>query len=184
MVHCEPQHWIFAYGSLMWDPGFPVAECVQARVEGYARRFCLQSVTYRGTIEDPGLVLALEHDQAAHCVGLALRVAEPDWPATIQNLRLRELDTGAYSEEILPLALLDGRHVNAVGYVMRQDHEQYVGGLTLTEQARIIARAVGGRGSNRDYLLNTTRHLQQIGVDDHSLFELAHHVETLANSKG
>ena len=76
MAQSEPQHWVFAYGSLMWDPGFPVAECVQARVEGYSRRFCMQSVHYRGTAENPGLVLALEHDREAHCVGLALRVAE------------------------------------------------------------------------------------------------------------
>lgn len=182
MAQSEPQHWVFAYGSLMWDPGFPVAECVQARLEGYSRRFCMQSVHYRGTVENPGLVLALEHDREAHCVGLALRVAERDWLETIFNLRARELDTDAYSEEMLPLSLADGRYVKAVGYVMRQDHEQYVGGLSLPEQAAIIARAVGGRGTNRDYLFNTTRHLQQIGVEDRGLFDLARHVEALATS--
>ena len=32
-----PHHtWVFAYGSLVWNPGFAPAESVQARLEGYA----------------------------------------------------------------------------------------------------------------------------------------------------
>ena len=37
-------------------------------------------------------------------------------------------------------------------YVIDRDHDQYCGGISLEEQAEIIARAIGGRGSNRDYL--------------------------------
>lgn len=179
MLHDQPEHWVFAYGSLLWDPGFDVAECVEARVEGFSRRFCMQSVVYRGTVEYPGLVLALDEDARGHCMGLALRVAAPDWDATIAGLRERELATNAYREEVLRLVLADGRQIDAVAYVMRREHEQYVGSLSLAEQARIIARAVGGRGPNAEYLFNTTRHLSQIGLADPTLDDLAREVQAL-----
>lgn len=178
----RPEHWVFAYGSLMWDPGFPVAEMAPARLEGYARSFCLLSVVYRGTVEAPGLVLGLDMHAGAHCVGLALRVAEPDWPEVLAGLRERELTTYAYTEEMLPLRLQDGRDVLALGYVIRRDHDQYAGGMDLGEQARMIARARGGRGPNADYLFNTLRHLDQMGVEDLDMGALARQVRMLLDS--
>lgn len=179
----EPEYWVFAYGSLMWDPGFEIAECVTARVEGFARRFCMESVVYRGTEERPGLVLALDHDISAHCVGLALRVAPPLWPDVLEGLRERELATDAYREEVLPTQLNDGRQVRALAYVMRREHDQYVGHLSLAEQARIIAHAVGGRGPNADYLFNTAQHLAQIGVEDMQMDDLARQVRGIIDIK-
>lgn len=184
VLHMEPEHWVFAYGSLMWDPGFAVAECVSGRVNGFSRSFCMQSVVYRGTEENPGLVLALDAEPAAFCDGLALRVAPRDWSEALAGLRERELATYAYSEETLPITLSDGRRVDAVSYVMRRDHSQYVGHLGISEQARIIARAVGGRGPNADYLFNTTRHLAQIGVADPALDLLAREVRALIETRG
>jgi cation transport protein ChaC len=180
----RPEHWVFAYGSLMWDPGFPVAEMSQARLEGYSRSFCLLSVVYRGTLEAPGLVLGLDAHPGAHCIGLAMRVAEPDWAETLAGLRERELTTYAYAERLLPLRLHDGRHVEAVGYVIRRDHDQYAGGLDLSRQAQMIARAHGGRGPNAEYLFNTMRHLAQMGVDDSEMDELARQVRQLLQDGG
>ena len=51
----------------------------------------------------------------------------------------------------------------AVTYVIDPHHVQYCGGLPLEEQARIIARAVGGRGPNTEYLYNTAAHLARAG---------------------
>ncbi|WP_312526994.1 gamma-glutamylcyclotransferase [Paracoccus sp. (in: a-proteobacteria)] len=178
----EPEFWVFAYGSLMWDPGFPVAECVTARIDGFVRRFCMQSVVYRGTQERPGLVLALDEDKGGHCTGLALRVAAQDWPQTLHDMRQRELATNAYREDVRGVLLADGRRVQAVTYVMRREHDQYVGDVSLAEQARIIASAVGGRGPNADYLFNTTHHLSQIGLEDLMLEDLARQVRQLLSA--
>ncbi len=175
----RPEHWVFAYGSLMWDPCFPVAEMAPARLEGYSRSFCLLSVVYRGTVDAPGLVLGLDRHAGAYCTGLALRVAEPDWPETLAALRERELTTNAYFETMLPLDLADGRRIEAVGYVIRRDHDQYAGALDLPQQAQLIARAQGGRGANSDYLFNTVRHLEQMGVEDRDLAELSRQVRHL-----
>lgn len=173
------QNWLFAYGSLMWDPGFEVAERVVATVEGFHRSFCLRSIEYRGTVECPGLVLGLDATEGASCRGVAMRVADQDWPGIIAGVRARELLTEAYREEVVPLRLADGREVNAIAYVMRRDHWQYAGGLCVDEQARIIAWAEGGRGPNRDYLYNTAAHLAELGLDDPDMQALAAQVRGL-----
>ena len=67
--------WVFAYGSLIWDPGFPVAERAVARLHGWHRSFCMRSIHHRGSAAQPGLVLALDRAQGAWCDGVAFRVA-------------------------------------------------------------------------------------------------------------
>lgn len=156
--------WIFAYGSLMWDPGVPVAEALPARLPGYRRSFCLLSICHRGTPDRPGLVLGLDPAPAEDCTGLALRIAGADWPEALAAVRERELVTEAYREAFLPVHLRDGRNVSALTYVMRTDHWQYAGGLNLDRQAAIIAAAIGGRGRNLDYLTNFLRHLEELGI--------------------
>lgn len=171
--------WVFGYGSLLWNPGFEVAENSTARLRDYARSFCMRSIHHRGTEADPGLVLALDEHPGAHCQGLALRVAEGQEDATLTYLRERELISSAYLERMLDLRLIDGREVTAVTYVIDPDHAQYCGGLSLEEQARIIARAHGGRGPNSEYLFNTADHLHQLGVADDDLDWLAARVRAL-----
>ncbi len=176
--------WVFGYGSLMWDPGFVPAEIVKARLEGYARSFCLQSTHYRGTEEVPGLVLGLDEAPGSLCCGLAMRVAHDEQDEVLAYLRDREMITHAYRETQVPVQLEDGRTVQALTYVMRRDHAQYAGGLCLDEQARIIARAQGGRGPNWEYLFNTTRHLSQIGLPDTMLERLSQDVRQLLDQRG
>jgi len=168
--------WVFGYGSLLWNPGFEVAESHVATLDGYARSFCMRSIHHRGTPEDPGLVLALDEQRDAHCTGMALAVAEGREARTLEYLRERELISSAYVEKVLPVRLLDGRTAAAVTYVIDASHVQYCGGLPLDEQARIIARAVGGRGPNSEYLYNTADHLAAIGLHDAELEWLSREV--------
>lgn len=171
--------WVFGYGSLMWAPEFPVAEQVIAQADGWRRSFCLRSICHRGTETCPGLVLGLEPHPRHACTGLALRVEDALWPGVIADIRRRELVTDAYREALVPLALADGRRVEAVAYVMRPDHWQYAAGLSPDEQAAIIAAACGGRGPNADYLYNTVAHLAELGIPDDDLAELAARVRAL-----
>ncbi|GGF59955.1 gamma-glutamylcyclotransferase [Paracoccus acridae] len=176
--------WVFGYGSLIWDPGFAPAEAVRAWTTGYARSFCLRSIQHRGTRTRPGLVLGLDEQPDAECGGLALRIADHDHDEVLAYLRARELVTDAYQEAILPLRLEDGRRVEGLAYVMRRDHVQYAGGLSLAEQARIIAHAHGGRGPNAEYLFNTAAHLTQIGLGDATLDHLTGEVRKLLERDG
>ena len=171
--------WVFGYGSLLWNPGFPVAEQIVATLPDHARSFCMRSIHHRGTEAEPGLVLALDPEAGAVCCGLGLRVAPGAEAETLQYLRDHELISSAYVEHVLPLDLSDGRRVQAVCYVIDTDHVQYCGGLELETQAQIIAHAVGGRGPNTEYLFNTVAHLHQMKIPDPALDWLAARVREI-----
>ncbi|MEH7828384.1 gamma-glutamylcyclotransferase [Gemmobacter denitrificans] len=170
--------WVFGYGSLIWDPGFPVAERRIARLTGWHRSFCMRSIHHRGTEDAPGLVLALDRATSATCDGVAFRVAPGHESATLAALRERELVSSAYLETRLEV-LADADRLDCLAYVIDPDHVQYCGGLALEEQAQIIARATGGRGPNRDYLWNTAAHLAELGIADPDLEWLAARVRDL-----
>jgi cation transport protein ChaC len=169
--------WVFGYGSLIWDPGFPVAERRIGRLTGWHRSFCMRSIHHRGTVEAPGLVLALDRAEGGLCRGLAFRVAPGEEAATLVALRARELVSSAYLETRLDIDTAEGP-VEALTYVIDPDHAQYCR-LALEDQAQIIARAVGGRGANRDYLWATAAHLAELGIADPDLEWLADRVRRL-----
>jgi cation transport protein ChaC len=149
-------------------------------LEGYHRSFCMRSVHHRGSEAEPGLVLALDAGSGAACEGLALRARPGTEAEALAALRARELISSAYVERLVPLSLTDGRQVRALAYVIERAHPQYCGGMPLEEQARIIARAEGGRGPNAEYLFNTVAHLEELGVQDGELDWLAARVRALA----
>ncbi len=170
--------WVFGYGSLIWDPGFPVAERRIGKVTGWHRSFCMRSIHHRGTVEAPGLVLALDRAAGSACTGVAFRVAPGAEDATVSALRERELISSAYLEMTLPVETAEGL-LDALTFVIDPDHAQYCGGIDLEGQARIIARATGGRGPNSDYLWSTTAHLAELGIADPDLEWLADRVRNL-----
>ena len=171
--------WVFGYGSLLWNPGFEFVEKQIACLHGYHRSFCMRSIHHRGTVADPGLVLALDRHQGAKCQGVAFRVAFENVEATLSYLRDRELVSSAYLEVTLPIALSDGTTVDAVIYVIDETHDQYCGGLPLTEQARILSKAVGGLGPNWEYLYNTAAHLAELNIVDADLQWLDREVKSM-----
>jgi len=162
-------YWVFAYGSLMWDPGFPYVEKAPAMIRGYHRAFCIYSVEYRGTPERPGLVLGLDHGGA--CRGIAYRVAAEETRAVRAYLYARELSYPVYAPKRLAVAL-DGCAVTAEAFVVNRRHDAYAGKLSAERVAAIIRAACGRRGSNREYLDNTVRHLEGLGIADGPLHRL------------
>jgi cation transport protein ChaC len=165
--------WVFGYGSLIWNPGFAFVERRLATLRGYRRAFCMASIRYRGTPEAPGLVLALDRDEAGSCEGVGYRVDPAVAEATLGYLRERELISYAYDEVRLTIELDRGGEVEAVAFVSNRAHPQYRGGLSLDEQADVIAAAVGPNGPNADYLLNTVEGLEALGLHDPDLVALA-----------
>ena len=155
--------WVFAYGSLVWNPGIAVAESRRAVLRDYRRRFCMWSIHHRGSEAEPGLVLALEPHAGGTCTGLALRAVDP--VAALAELRARELISSAYEERRVTLDC-DGGPVEAIAYVIDTGHAQYTPDLTLEEQARVIARAAGGRGPNHEYLDRTAEGLEALDIAD------------------
>ena len=172
--------WVFGYGSLMWDPGFPHEAILPATVDGFSRRFCVLSRGHRGTPEQPGLVVGLTPGGA--CRGLVIRADERHKPSVLDYLWRREMDLAdGYAPRWIEAATDDGRRLRALTFVADLAHEAYAGSLSLDETARRIARAVGRRGSNRDYLERTLGHLRELGIDDPGLQALGRAVRALAD---
>jgi cation transport protein ChaC len=165
--------WVFAYGSLMWQPGFAFSERAPAALIGAHRSLCIYSFHHRGTLEHPGLVLGL--DEGGACRGIAFRVASGAEGETIAYLREREQVTDVYIESRAPITLLDGsgREYEALCFMADRGHPQYAGRLSLERQANLVRSATGLAGSNIDYVLNTVRHLEEVGIHDVELAGLA-----------
>jgi len=170
--------WLFAYGSLMWNPGFAAAERRPARLHGYHRRFCLYSRDYRGTPERPGLVLGL--DRGGSCHGIAFRLAADGMADALDRIWAREMTGMVYRMRRLPLRTAGGP-VTAYACVVRRESPDYAGRLSPEEAARLLAHAKGGRGSGRDYLANTVQHLEALGINDRLLHRIDKHVTALAS---
>lgn len=170
--------WVFGYGSLLWDPGFVPAEVCAARLHGWHRSFSMRSIHYRGTVEVPGLVLALDERAGAACDGLAMRVENAQAEAVLAALRARELVSDAYLERRFLVELIDGRGVDVLTYVIDPQGPQYCD-LSLEDQAQSIAKACGMRGPNCDYLNNTHAHLLSLGVEDADLAWLVKRVREI-----
>jgi glutathione-specific gamma-glutamylcyclotransferase len=166
--------WVFAYGSLLWNPLFPFAESRRACVHGLHRRFCLWSLASRGKPDAPGLVLGL--DRGGSCRGVVYRLPAPCAIDELSLLWRREMVTGAYAPRWLH-AESEGRPVVALGFVVRREHAQYAGHLTIDAQADVITKACGAFGSSADYLEHTRVSLVTHGVVDPYLERLAARVE-------
>lgn len=167
--------WVFAYGSLMWRPGFSFAERVRATLHGYHRSLCIYSHVHRGTPAQPGLVLGL--DRGGMCKGVAYRVSIDDVAATIAYLRERELANAVYLERYAPVRLEDGRSLPALVYVADRGHAQYAGRLPQAELLRLVRQGIGSSGANPDYVRRTHALLAEMGVRDTVLEWLDRHLE-------
>jgi len=165
--------WVFAYGSLLWNPLFPVAEMRPATLRGLHRRFCLWSLASRGTPEQPGLVLGL--DRGGTCRGVALRLPAPLALDELHLLWRREMVVGAYRPRWVRLEA-DGRELVALAFVVRRDHPQYAGRLSLVKESEVITAARGAFGASADYLERTRVALVSHGIVDPYLESLAQRV--------
>lgn len=161
--------WVFAYGSLMWHPGFAFADVQRARLTGWHRRFCIASRHHRGTHRRPGLVLGL--DRGGVTDGLAYRVDAKDAAQVRSYLKAREQISGIYREAHVKLALLDGsgNHCFALVYLAERDHPGFTPRVSVQRQAHIIAGAKGQSGSNVEYLVNTLAELKRLGIREREL---------------
>lgn len=156
--------WVFAYGSLMWNPEFAYLKCGKATLTGYHRALCIYSIHYRGTREEPGLVLGL--DEGGQCEGRAFLVAPENRQPVMQYLTTREMRHGSYCQSILGITLDNGEKVDALCYVANRDHWQYVTDQSIEDMAARVQQGQGAGGANIDYLSNTVAHLIDLGIHE------------------
>jgi len=168
--------WVFAYGSLIWNPSIHTVERRTADVRGFHRRFCLWTHLGRGTLECPGLMLALE--RGGSCRGVVYRIAEAQVQEELTLLWRREMVTGAYRPRWVNTATPEGP-ARAIAFTMNGQHHRYAGRLPESQVAAVLARAEGPLGRCCSYLFSTVQHLHDLGIRDRHLERLAGLVEAL-----
>jgi cation transport protein ChaC len=162
--------WVFGYGSLVWNPLFPVAETQPGTVRGFHRRYCLRSMASRGTPDEPGLVLGL--DRGGSCRGLVFRLPAPLAVDELHLLWRREMVVGGYVPRWVKVEV-EGSERCALTFIVKRSHPHYTGKLAVDEQVRILGCACGAFGSSRDYLNHTRAALATHGIVDGYLEALA-----------
>lgn len=162
---------VFAYGSLIWRPEIEPAERLRALARGWHRSFCLEITRWRGTREEPGLMMAL--DRGGACAGLLLRLREETREADLRRLFRREVQSreGIPAQRWIRVETAAGPcralafWAGPRGRIVRRR-------LPPAEVARILARACGHGGSSAEYLYNTVLHLGRAGIRDRNLWRL------------
>ncbi len=175
--------WLFAYGSLLWNPCIHLAERRIARLYGYHRDFRLKLTYGRGSPRAPGLMLGLA--SGGSCRGMALQVAGTD-DALMHELMLvwrREMLTGVYVPRWVMLRTDQGP-VPAITFVVNPRHETYCGRLDEARVIELMATGHGMLGSAAEYLESTVAHLEEQGVDDRRLRRLRRRVRRRAAVTG
>ncbi|MEM1303189.1 MAG: gamma-glutamylcyclotransferase [Pseudomonadota bacterium] len=156
--------WVFAYGSLMWDPAFHFAEVRRAHVPGYARQMILREWRgARGTREAPGLMAAL--DVGDGCDGLAFRIAEDMVETETDTLFRREAIAPGYNAIFVQTQIGD-QMIPALTFVADHSVDDIVGDLPHEDQVKWIAQGAGFLGTSRDYLANIVSQFEALGIHD------------------
>lgn len=177
--HGKGDLWVFAYGSLMWDPGFQFSNVRRADVAGYARRFILvDDKGGRGTVDAPGLMAALDRtpDPDTVCQGLAFRIAAPLVDAETEILWRREMIGYAYLPVIVP-AQINGRPEMALTFVANHSAASIHPELSRADQIRYIAQGTGFLGTSKVYLANVVSQFALLGIVDADCSALLEEVE-------
>lgn len=162
--------YVFAYGSLMWDPGFIFSEVRRARLNNYQRRYILKDTSgARGTEEQPGLMAAL--DVGDYCDGMLFKIALADIDKESDILWRREMVAPAYKPAFVCVEA-HGQHFSALTFVADHSAEMICGELTCQQQAEYVATGMGFLGSSLEYLTNIARQFETLGIVDTHTNEL------------
>ena len=167
--------WVFGYGSLLWKPCFEVVEQVSAVLPGWHRAFCIRITRFRGTPEEPGLMMSLM--PGGSCRGALFRVAGDRVVDDLRKLWRREMTVKPPNT---PPRWIQAKTAQGLmpGIVFAADRNgpNYVSGLTEDDIAGILCRAAGHWGSGAEYLMETVDQLERLGIRDANLWRLQERV--------
>lgn len=163
--------WVFAYGSLLWNPAFDVAEQRAAVLPGWHRAFCIRLTRFRGTPAQPGLMMSLM--PGGSCRGALLRIPGHEAMASLHKLWRREMTVKPpNTPPRWVVAQAGGVAVRAITFAADRKGPNFVKGLTSDEIATVLCSAVGHWGSGAEYLMQTVDQMERLGIRDANLWRL------------
>ena len=163
--------WLFAYGSLIWKPAFDAVAHCRATAHGWHRAFTMHLPRWRGTPDQPGLMMVLE--PGGCCIGVAYRLPDSDHRGQIIRLLQRESASreGLDHARWITVETPDGK-VPALTFWAGISGPLRVGKQDHARVAEILARACGHAGSGAEYLFHTVSKLEEHGIRDRNLWQL------------
>lgn len=162
---------LFAYGSLIWKPEMEhVGEQVGV-ARGWHRSFCLRMHRFRGTPQQPGLMMAL--DRGGQCKGVLYELPDGDLGRLFDKLFRREFTYKPINSTPYWITVETASGPKpALTFVMNRNSPLYAGRLPLEAVADTLATACGHWGTGAEYLLNTVSNLEAKGIRDRNLWRL------------
>ena len=162
--------YIFAYGSLMWNPSFTFDTRHVATIRGYHRSFRVWSRINRGTPEKPGLVLTLEC--GGSCRGLVYRIPADLVQEQMNLIWKREMNYGSYRPKWLNCTVGD-ESFRALAFTVNRNCSGYAGQIPMEAVVEAISSAAGRYGPAYEYLFKTIDSLREHGIRDSRVEQLA-----------
>lgn len=159
--------WLFAYGSLLWEPGLTRFRHHPALLRGYHRSLCIYSYVYRGTKARPGIVLGL--DRGGSCRGMVIELKGAAGKAALKKIIARENVTDVYRLITVTAELLTGKRQRALTFIADREHGQYAGKLPPRMVLKLLRQGKGKKGRAADYLRETVARLEALGIRDRRL---------------
>lgn len=155
--------WVFAYGSLIWNPMIAYAERAVAHTPDWHRAFCLATKGGRGTPENPGLMLGLR--AGGGCTGVAFRIPEALVAPELDLIWRREMVARGYIPRWVPLSARDGAAMgHGIAFTIDPEGPGYCGDLEEAVVVRRLATASGRMGTAAEYLYRTRDGLRELGI--------------------
>jgi len=163
--------WVFAYGSLLWNPAFEAAEQVVAVLPGWHRAFCIRLTRFRGTPQQPGLMMSLV--PGGSCRGALVRIRGDRVLDSLRKLWRREMTVKPPNTPPRWVVAKAGpQAVKAIVFAADRKGPNFVSGLSGEQIAQVLSSAVGHWGSGAEYLLQTVDQLEGLGIRDANLWRL------------
>ncbi|SAL52649.1 ChaC-like protein [Caballeronia peredens] len=172
--------WVFAYGSLMWNPISEYDCRVTATLDNWHRSFCIRLLAGRGSPRNPGRMLSLEPGGSTD--GVALRIPEANLTEELRILWIREMVTGAYTPTWAPVRFKSGGEAMALVFVANPLQAQFDADSRPKSIAPLIAAASGSLGKNSEYVFRLKRALIDCGMTDGYIDELARELTSLGTN--
>lgn len=162
--------WIFAYGSLIWRPGFNYSHATLGSLPGWRREFSQASPDHRGTPQRPGRVVTLREDKHAHCEGVAYQISTAEIAPIVAYLDERE--SGGYVRQYVEITLTSMQKVRALTYIALPGNPHACEPTPVDQLVGLIAERSGPSGSNRDYVVNLAKALNRYDIFDPAVEKL------------
>lgn len=179
--HQNRDLWVFAYGSLMWDPGFKFNDIRHAHTDSYTRRLCLLDMLGgRGSRSAPGLMAAL--DEGSGCDGLIFHISKDEIAAETRIIWRREMLISSYKPRFITVTTALG-DVEALAFIANHDSERICPQLDREQQIKYIATGAGILGTSLEYLETLVRNLGALGIEDSDVSSLLRDAQAYASGQ-